>query len=101
MKQIMATTTENPFRRWNFFSETGQTLELGVHIEKFAELFEKDTGYFPEAATMLKAISTANNINASRSSVKLFKELMDKRVGPDVETYVPPEVLGEYGAKVR
>ena len=76
-------------------------LELGVHIEKFAELFEKDTGYFPEAATMLKAISTANNINASRSSVKLFKELMDKRVGPDVETYVSPEVLGEYGAKVR
>ena len=68
--------------------------ELGEHIAAYAKLFEQNEGIFPEPATMLEAVASANNNNASRKAVNRYKKMMEEHfLGPNVDTYVAPDVL--------
>jgi len=68
--------------------------ELGSFIKAYAEMFASGAS-FPEATTMLEAMSSANNTNAVNLAVTDYKEHMSRISGPKCSNYIRPEALQE------
>lgn len=71
-------------------------VDLGEHIKAYARVFEAND--FPEPTTLLKAVASANNINASHKSINHYKDSMDKKVGLE---YVKPQLLEKLDRDLR
>jgi len=66
--------------------------ELLAYIKAYASLFVTGAK-FPEASTMLEATATANNVNATHTSLEVYKSGMDGLAGATVTRYVRQEDL--------
>jgi len=66
--------------------------ELFAYIKAYANLFATGAK-FPEASTMLEATSTANNVNATHTSLEVYKSGMDELAGANCTRYVRQEDL--------
>jgi len=66
--------------------------ELLAYMKAYANLFATGAK-FPEASTMLEATATANNVNATHTSLDVYKSGMDELAGANCTRYVRQEDL--------